>query len=222
MNNEAPSHAFLDEQTRRYLVKSLDRTGEWRYDVDMLVSAGRRAAENNDHPMAEKSDGIRRGLSESMRKAQDHSWQPVMPMQYANQFQHEAGRQDEQSLAGTEFFEPIATDSGSSVSTTANMRQFRRHNDGSLDMPAAIDAIVNAWSAMVRKDALNPIERALLEVLYPGQMDLMDPFAAEMLVSISDEEKDTLKDMSESKIKEIVGWRNGNPKLLHDSSFGNL
>lgn len=220
MHNETPSHAFLDEKGRRYLVKSLGTDGQWRYDVDMLVHANRRATENNDQAMAMKADKVRLECAEQMRKSQDRSWQPVMPLQYRDQFAPGAGREDAQTLEDTRFFKPIATDSGSGVSTVAPMRQFRRHNDGSLDLPSAIDAIVNAWSAMIRQDVLNPIERALLEVLYPGQLDLMDPFAAEMLLTLSDEEKDTLKEMSEAKIKEIAGWRDGFPKMLPGSSFG--
>jgi hypothetical protein len=124
-------------------------------------------------------------------------------------------------MAGTEFFEPIGEPS-SGVSTVAPMRQFRRHNDGELDYPAAISAIISAWMDMAKGEMLTPIQRALLEVLYPGQMDLMDPFAAEMLTTLSPEEVRALKEATEAQLKERVGFRDGNPKLLPGSTWGTI
>ena len=219
MRDNLPNDCFLDPNGRRYVVKSL-RDGEWRYDVELLADAAQRATNLNDHDMARKAEALRRDASEELRKAQDRSWQPVMPMQYSATFHHQAGFSDRQTLQGTEFFKPIATDEGSGVSTVANMRQFRRHMNGELDWPSCIDVVVDAWQAMVKNEYLNPIQRALLEVLYPGQMDLMDPFAAETLASLSSAEKKQLKEYSEQKVKEIAGYRDGIPKLLPNSSFG--
>lgn len=219
MRDNLPSDCFLDPKGRRYVVKSL-RGGEWCYDVELLSDAATRATNLRDYEMAHKAEQIRRETTEFIRKANDRSWQPLMPMQYRATFPQQAGFSDRQTLGGTEFFEPIATDKGSGVSTVANMRQFKRHMNGELDWPSAIEVVVDAWTAMTKGDYLNTIQRAILEVLYPGQMDLMDPFAAETLASISAAEKKKLKDMSEQKIKEIAGYRDGIPKMLPDSSFG--
>lgn len=221
MRDNLPNDCFLDPKGRRYLVKSL-RGGEWHYDVELLADATVRATNLRDDDMARRAASLHKSVAEEVRKAQDRSWQPIMPMQYTATFHSQAGFSDRQTLQDTEFFEPIATDDGSGVSTVANMRQFRRHMNGDLDWPSAIAVVVDAWSAMVRNDYLNPIQRALLEVLYPGQMDLMDPFAAETLASLSAAEKKKLKELSEQKIKEVAGWRDGLPKMLPDSSFGTV
>jgi hypothetical protein len=89
------------------------------------------------------------------------------------------------------------------------MSVIRRNPDGTLDFQWAKNVVIDAVHKMHYPEALRPIDRALLTVVFPDKYQGMMPQEADLKTQLSASEKSKVRQIVEAQLKEEENWNAG-------------
>jgi hypothetical protein len=93
--------------------------------------------------------------------------------------------------------------------TTSDISRIRRNPDGSLDYQWARSAVIAAINNLQFEHSMTPLEEALVTIMYPEKIRMMEPAIAELRTQLSNTEKTKLRAMIKEDLIEMENWNAG-------------
>ena len=103
--------------------------------------------------------------------------------------------------------------------STHAMSLIRRNPNGELDYEWARSIIIEAINGLSYPHALTPLHQALVTIMYPEKIRMMEPAIAELRTQLSGSEKTKLRSLIKDDLIEMENWNagsgGGNPVKPH-------
>jgi hypothetical protein len=206
-----PRDGYLDPEGGRYPVMA-PSMGRWEYDLSLIDHAEAAASRLGDVLMAAKAGALRTQIVETERFAAEAREQNRMKPAPA------ALPQAAKSLMSDAVGMVVQSRPAAPVVPQHPMRQvIPRFADGTLDYEAAAGRVYQAFKRVAQGTPLeDPVDAALLSVLYEDEMKIMDPMIAATLIGMTDEEKEWVRRATQAKILEAASFVGGEVHPVRD------